>query len=344
LTDLPFFGRYDFLSNHNFMRREKFVFNQQSLQYDRVVEPLRYTILRGVVFCFAALLTAAVLMVVIHQYFPSPNEVMLANENDILRDQIKELEGSFGELSSVLANIQERDAAVHRMAFKMNPIDKDVWQGGRGGHDAYDDLRELPRSGERMAQLREQVDQFKYQLDLQSRSLDSITIMVQNKEDMLASIPSIKPIRSDKYNRKIENLSGFGYRIHPIYGNKKMHYGIDFNCAKNTSIQASGKGKVILAGNNAGYGKCVIIDHGYGYKSLYGHLETISVKRGQTVERGAIIGKVGSTGQSTGDHLHYEIHKNNVPVDPIQYCYDGLSTKEYSELVKASQMSNQSWD
>jgi len=326
------------------MRREKFVFNQQTLQYDRVVEPLKYTILRGFVFCFAALLTAAVLMVVIHRYFPSPNEVMLAGENDILRDQIKDLESSFGDLSSVLANLQERDAAAHRMIFGMEPIDKDVWKGGRGGHDAYDDLRELPRSGEQMAQLREKVDRFKHQLDLQSRSLDSITVMAERKEDMLASIPSIKPIRSDRYSRNIQNLSGFGYRVHPIYKVKKMHYGIDFNCAKNTPIRATGKGKVVMAGKNAGFGNCVIIDHGYGYKSLYAHMETIGVKYGEQVERGATIGKVGSTGQSTGDHLHYEVRKNGERVDPIQYCYDGLSTEEYSELVNASQASNQSWD
>lgn len=326
------------------MRREKFVFNQQTLQYDRVVEPLRYTILRAAMFCFAALLTAAVLMVVIHRYFPSPNEVMLASENDVLRSQIAELQGEFGDLSAVLANLQERDAAAHRMIFGMEPIDKDVWQGGRGGHDAYDDLRELPRSGEHMAQLREKVDRFKHQLDLQSRSLDSITIMAERKEDMLASIPSIKPIRSDKYSRKIESLSGFGYRIHPIYKVKKMHYGIDFNCIKGTPVQASGKGKVILAGRNAGFGNCVIIDHGYGFKSLYAHLESIDVKYGEQVKRGALIGKVGSTGQSTGDHLHYEVHKNGVKVDPIQYCYDGLTTGEYAELVNASQVSNQSWD
>lgn len=326
------------------MRREKFVFNQQTLQYDRVVEPLRYTILRGVAFCCAAMLTGLLMVVLTHHYFPSPNEVLLAQENDILRDQIDERAHDFEELSSVLANLQERDAAAHRMIFGMEPIDKDVWKGGRGGHDAYNELRALPRSGEQMAQLRERVDQFKYQLDLQSRSLDSITIMAEQKEDMLASIPSIKPIRSDKYSRKIENLSGFGYRVHPVYKVKKMHYGIDFNCARGTPIQASGKGKVEYAGKRSDYGNCVIIDHGYGFKSLYGHMSEITVKKGQDIDRGVMVGKVGSTGLSTGDHLHYEVHKNGVRVNPIQYCYDGLSTEEYSELVNASQVSNQSFD
>lgn len=250
------------------------------------------------------------------------------------------------ELSSVLDNIQERDAAAHRMIFRMDPIDKDVWQGGRGGHDAYEDLRALPNSGDKMADLREEIDRFKYQLDLQSRSLDSITVMAEKKEERLASIPSLKPIRSDRYSRKIENLSGFGYRVHPVYKVKKMHYGIDFNCKKGTPIQSTGKGKVKWAGKRGQYGNCVVIDHGFGYESLYGHMDSIdpAIKKGKTIERGVTLGKVGSTGLSTGDHLHYEVHKDGVRVDPIQYCYDGLSPDEYAELVLASQQLNQSFD
>ncbi|MBC6993625.1 M23 family metallopeptidase [Neolewinella lacunae] len=326
------------------MRREKFVFNHQSLQYDRVVEPLRYTILRIAAFCCAVGLTAFMMMFIVHRYLPSPSERLLIQENDILRSQIENAGKELTEMSAVLNNIQERDAAAHRIVFGMDPIDQDVWQGGRGGHDAYTDLRELPRSGEHIATLKQELDRFKYQLDLQSRSLDSITVMATQKEEMLASIPSIKPIRSDRYNRHIDNLSGFGYRVHPVYKVKKMHYGIDFNCAKGTPIQASGKGKVVWAGDKGHYGKCVIIDHGFGYETLYAHMSEIKVKNGALIERGETIGKVGSTGLSTGDHLHYEVHLNGVQVDPIQYCYDGLTTAEYAELVRASQQSNQSFD
>ncbi|MEM9260986.1 MAG: M23 family metallopeptidase [Bacteroidota bacterium] len=327
------------------MRREKFVFNQESLQYDRIVEPLRYTILRIAAFCCAVGLTALLMMFIVHRYLPSPSERLLMQENDILRGQIEGVGQELAELSSVLDNIQERDAAAHRMIFRMDPIDKGVWQGGRGGHDVYEDLRALPNSGDKMADLREEIDRFKYQLDLQSRSLDSITVMAEKKEERLASIPSIKPIRSDRYSRKIENLSGFGYRIHPVYKVKKFHYGIDFNCKKGTPIQATGKGKVTFAGKRGHYGNCVIIDHGFGYESLYGHMDSIdpAIKKGKVVERGVLVGKVGSTGLSTGDHLHYEVRKDGVRVDPIQYCYDGLSPEEYAELVLASQQLNQSF-
>ncbi len=328
------------------MRREKFVFNQQSLQYDRVVEPLRYTILRIFGFCCAAMVSAVLMLLVVHRYFPSPSEQLLMQENDILRSQISSTNDELESLASVLDNIQDRDAGAYRIMFGMEPIDEDVWQGGRGGHDAYENLRALPNSGEHMASLRQRVDQFRHQLDLQSRSLDEITGMAKDKEKMLASIPSIKPIRSDRYSRKIENLSGFGYRIHPILKVNKMHYGIDFNCAAGTPIQASGNGTVKWAGKRGHYGNCVIIDHGYGYESLYGHMSEIDpdVKRGKEIKRGVTIGKVGSTGLSTGDHLHYEIHKDGVRIDPIQYCYDGLSTEEYAALVQASQQSNMSFD
>ena len=326
------------------MRREKFVFNQRTLQYDRVVEPLRHTLLRIFGFCCAAFVTAVLLLLVVHRYFPSPSERLLMQENDILRTQINELRLEYVNLSEVLTNIQERDAYAYRTVFRMEPIDGDVWRGGTGGHDAHENLRALPRSGNYIADLRTDVDRLRHQLDLQSRSLDSIQLMNEQKEDMLASIPSIKPIRRDKYARKIENLSGFGYRIHPIHKVKKMHYGIDFNCPAGTHIQSAGKGKVIHAGNKAGYGKTVIIDHGYGYQTLYAHMSKIKVKRGEEIPRGHLIGLVGSTGKSTGDHLHYEVMKNGVKVDPIQFCYDGLSAEEYQEMLTASRVSNQSFD
>lgn len=329
------------------MRREKFVFNKQTLQYDRMVEPLRYTILRFAAFGLAAVFTAVIMLVVVHQYFPSPSERMLMQENDILRSQIDGTNAELEELTSVLDNLQERDAWTYRVMFGAEPIDKDVWQGGRGGHDAYENLRSLPNSGEHMAELRAKVDRFRHQLDLQSRSLDDIAGMAIDKENMLASIPSIKPIRRDRFGRKIENLSGFGMRVHPIHKVSKMHYGIDFNCAKGTAIQATGNGKVVFSGTKGDYGNCVIIDHGYGFKSLYGHLNEINKKTakvGMTIKRGVNLGKVGSTGGSTGDHLHYEIHRNGERINPIDYCYDGLSTEEYAELVRASQQSNMSFD
>ena len=326
------------------MRREKFVFNQRTLQYDRIVEPLSFTLLRLFSFGCAALLAGLLFTAAIHRYFPSPGERLLLQELEVARAQTEAMAADYNELSSVVAHLHERSNNTVRLALRMEPVDDDVFQGGKGGHDAYNDLKTLPHVGSKMAALREQVDRLRYQVDLHSRSLDEVADAALKKEDMLASIPSIKPIRGDQFQRRMENLSGFGYRIHPILGVKKMHYGIDFNCRKGTEIQSSGKGVVEFAGRNSSYGNVVVIDHGYGFKSRYAHMSAIKVKKGQQVNRGHLVGLVGSTGRSTGDHLHYEIEKNGEKVDPIQFCYDGLTTDEYQQLVEASRQVNMSFD
>ncbi len=265
-------------------------------------------------------------------------------ELEIARAENTAMSQQFDELSGVVNHLHERSNNTVRLALGMEPIDDAVFGGGKGGHDAYDDLRSFPNVGRQMATLRERVDRLRYQVDLQSRSIDEVADAAIRKEDMLASIPSIKPIQGDRFGRSMANLSGFGFRLHPILNVNKMHYGIDFNCAKGTEIQATGKGIVESAGEETGYGKCVVIDHGYGFKSRYAHMSSIKVKKGQVVSRGHLLGLVGSTGQSTGDHLHYEIEKDGERVDPIQYCYDGLSTEEYRELVVASREHNMSFD
>ena len=161
---------------------------------------------------------------------------------------------------------------------------------------------------------------------------------------MLAHIPPIKPVRSDKLRRKVGLLSGFGRRIHPIYKIPKMHYGIDFTAPRGTPIQATGAGKVVKAGRGAGYGNRVIIDHGFGYQTLYAHMKRIDVNVGDTVVRGDKIGLVGNTGASTAPHCHYEVTLHDQKVNPLHYCMDGLTPEEYQELVKAAEMPNQSFD
>ena len=326
------------------MRREKFVFNQRTLRYERVVEPLRFTLLRAFGFTCVALFAGLLLSAAVHRYFPSPSEGSLQQELEIARAENAALTHQIDELSGIVGHLHQRSNNTVRLALGMEPVDDNVFEGGKGGHDAYEDLRSFPHLGDQMATLRERLDRLRHQVDLQSRSIDEVADAALRKEDMLASIPSIKPIQSDRFGRNMVNLSGFGFRLHPILHVNKMHYGIDFNCARGTEIQATGKGTVESAGEEAGYGKCVVIDHGYGFKSRYAHMSSIKVKRGQEVSRGHLLGLVGSTGQSTGDHLHYEIEKDGEKVDPIQYCYDGLSTEEYRELVAASREVNMSFD
>jgi murein DD-endopeptidase MepM/ murein hydrolase activator NlpD len=249
-------------------------------------------------------------------------------------------------MSDALDNIQERDRWVHRMVLEMDPIDENIWEGGVGGHEPYADLLNFRQSGKMMSQLRQKADKLKRQMVVQSKSLDEIEKMAADKEKMLASIPSIKPVRADKLNRKVQLLSGFGYRIHPIYKIRKMHAGIDFSAKTGTPIQSTGDGKVVKVQNSGrrGYGIHVVIDHGYGYETLYGHMSKADVKKGDVVKKGQVIGKVGSTGTSTAPHCHYEVRYRGKAVNPIDYVLDGLSPKEYQELVRLAELDNQSFD
>ncbi|MEL7376041.1 MAG: M23 family metallopeptidase [Bacteroidota bacterium] len=328
------------------MRREKYVFNRQTLQYEKVVEPLRHTLLRIFAIVCAIVVAALPIAVGLKSAMPSAQERLLQQENEELRSQFEQVSDNLNQLSDVVEHLQERDAYVYRMTYRMEPIDENVWQGGIGGHDAYQDLRELPEQGEYVAQLRESVDQLMHQVSLQSKSLDEITNAAENLEERQLSIPSIKPIRADLFSRSLHNLSGFGPRIHPIFKTNRMHWGLDFNCRRGTPVQATGKGIVRIARNRGdGYGNCVVIRHGdTGYETLYAHLSEFSVKEGDEVLRGDQIGKVGSTGQSTGDHLHYEVMLNGQKINPIDFCADGLTPEEYRDLVEAAQKHNQSFD
>ena len=327
------------------MRKERFVYNTQTLQYEKVVEPLKTKLLRMFGFLSAVLVAAFIFIVIIVNYFPSPKEKMLMREIDQMKFQYSALNDQLSMMDRVLGNIQERDANVHRILFGMDPVDEDVWNGGIGGHERHGDLDHYEHAGTLLNETQQRVDKLRRQLTVQSKSLDSLTNLAMDKEKMLASIPAVKPIREDKLKRKVRALSGYGMRIHPIFKRRKMHWGIDFTCPRGTAVQATGDGVVEkVAHSKSGFGKHIIIDHGYGYKTLYAHLSKIEVKRGQKVKRLEQIGAVGSTGTSTAPHLHYEVINKGKKVDPIHYCMDGLTAQEYQELVDLASTSNQSFD
>lgn len=249
------------------------------------------------------------------------------------------------QLSSKLNQIQERDANVHRFMLGIDPIDSTVWEAGVGGHERYASLMQYTNSGDLMAQTRKHLDQISRQMEMQSSSLDSVEVLALQKEEKLASIPSIKPVRVDLLKRNVTLLSGFGMRVHPIHKVRKMHTGIDFTAPSGTAIQATGNGVIVaIKDSGTGYGRHVIIDHGFDYQTLYGHMSEIQVKVGEKVIKGQQIGTVGSTGTATAPHCHYEVHYNGVPVDPIHYCLDKLTPAEYKMIVDQASVANQSFD
>lgn len=325
------------------MGKEKLVFNAHTLSYEKVKETVQQKISRIFGFISTVAVSAFLLTFVLHNFFPSPREKALQQEISILESEYERLLDDLKVMDKSLSDLRERDAHAYRMVFGMRPIDDNVFQGGIGGADEYAAYRNMG-SGKILVETKDKVRQMKHKMVVQSKSLDSIMYMLKEKENMLASMPSIKPVRSDKLSKSVGLLSGFGYRVHPVFKVLRMHSGIDFTAPKGTAIQATGDGVVIKADFKSGYGRCVIIKHGYGYETLYAHMDKILVKKGQKVKRGQPIGKVGSSGISTAPHCHYEVHFHGKPVNPIAFVLDGLSPKEYDALVKAAEAGNQSFD
>jgi murein DD-endopeptidase MepM/ murein hydrolase activator NlpD len=326
------------------MARERFTYNTQTLRYEKVVEPLSKQLLRIVGFVCAAIVTVVLLTPLSHKLLPSPELQAKKETIEKQHQKITEIQTELDDIKKSLLTLQDRDATAHRMIFGMPPIDQGVWEAGIGGHDKYEHI-EAGISTDQLKETLTDLDKIKWQIALQSMSLDTILEVARSKEDMLASIPSIKPVRSDKLARDIKLLSGFGMRMHPIHKVRKMHEGIDFTAPRGTPILATGKGKVIrVERKKTGYGTSVMIDHGYGYKTLYGHMHSVDVKVGQEVKKGQKIGTIGSTGTSTAPHCHYEVSLNGKKVNPIHYCMDGLSPEEYQMMATAASQMNQSFD
>lgn len=327
------------------MKNEKYIYNPHTLQYEKYKLSPKEKVRRTIQFVSAIVFTSVIMFVLAYKFYPTPKEQILTKENEMYKFQLANLGKKVNVISQKLEGLHEKDSEVHRMIFGVKPMDESYWQGGIGGHDKYQYLDNMEDSGKAIKEAHTKADQLKLKMEIQKLSLDSLYGLALNKEKKLSSIPSIKPVKEDELQKGVKFLSGFGMRIHPIHKIRRFHKGMDFTAPKGTDIQATGDGKVVSINKvGGGYGKHVLIDHGYGYKTLYAHMNTITVKQGERVKKGQKIGLVGSTGTSTAPHLHYEIWINGNAVNPIDYVLDGLSPKEYRELVKRAQQDNQSFD
>jgi murein DD-endopeptidase MepM/ murein hydrolase activator NlpD len=188
-----------------------------------------------------------------------------------------------------------------------------------------------------------QLNNISARIEFQFNSYNNISSLIKGQDTKLASIPAIQPVSNKQLNRI---ASGYGMPIDPVYGTPKMQKGLDFTAAQGTPIYATGNGVVKVAGaSSGGYGNHVVINHGYGYETLYGHMVKIKARAGQKIKRGEVIGWVGSTGKSTGPHCHYEVHINGNEVDPVYFFYSDLNAEQYDRLLKlASSGSAKSFD
>ncbi|MBI1286654.1 MAG: peptidoglycan DD-metalloendopeptidase family protein [Flavobacteriales bacterium] len=323
------------------MSKVKFQFDKRTLTYRKVEVGTKQILLRVLGYVAGASVFAFIVIVLFTTFFDSPKEKQLKREIAQLELQYKLLNNRMARVDQVLAELQEKDDDIYRVIFEAEPIPHSVREAGFGGVNRYKELEQLANSDIVIATT-ERLDGLTKKLVVQSRSFDEVIALAKNKEAMLASIPAIQPVSNEKLTRV---ASGFNWRIHPIYKVRHFHTGIDFTAPRGTEIYATGDGVVEdVISKGRGYGNHIIIDHGFGYETLYGHMSKFKVRKGEKVKRGDVIGYVGSTGTSTAPHLHYEVIKNGEKINPMNFFFNDLSPEEYEKVIELSSKANQSFD
>lgn len=324
------------------MAKVRYQYNNSTLSYEKVKVSTGQRMIRAVIFVLASLFFAAGIYIAFETIYDSPKDRQLKAENQELMLQLELLGKRVDQMSIILADLENRDDNIYRAVFEVEPIPANLRRAGIGGVNRYKNLEKFKGSADIVIATTKKLDRLAKQLYIQSKSFDEIYSLAKQKEEMLASIPAIQPISNKDLTRL---ASGFGMRIDPHYKTPAFHEGMDFTAPTGTPIYATGNGTIIRADRKArGYGNHVRVDHGFGYVTLYAHMSEIAVKPGQQVLRGEIIGYVGNTGKSSGPHLHYEVHKNDRPVNPINFYFSDLTPEEFDMMIQLASQENQSFD
>ena len=325
------------------MSKTKYYFDSDNLEFVPIKNTLGNRIYRLSLFLISSVIFGAFITVILFNtdFVNTPTEIVQEREIDNYELQLKVLNKKLEQVESTLANIEKRDNNLYRAYFEASPIPEDQRKAGFGGINRYDYLEGF-ESSDLIVNTTERLDILTKELVIQSKSLDEIELLAKNKESLLSSIPSIQPVKSSDLRRM---ASGYGYRIDPFTKARRMHFGMDFSAKRGTPIYATGDGTVSRADSRAaGFGKHVRIDHGFGYVTIYAHMDRYLVVKGDKIKRGDLIGYVGSSGRSVAPHLHYEIVKDGVKINPINFYSGSLSPAEFEELVKVASQENQSLD
>lgn len=318
------------------MPKSRYRFNPKTLHYEKIELSTKERIVQALPRIFAVMIITSFIIFLLSDFIDTPQEMRLKNENDQLKIHYEMLSKRMNQAERALDDIQRRDENIYRIIFESEPFAYDRTPG-TGGIDKYKNI-----DLNLIAETSEKLDDLSLRMVAQSKSYDQVIELARRKKKFLKSVPGISPIS----DRNLKHFaSGFGYRIHPIYKTRKMHTGIDLSAPRGTAVYATGDGKVVKAGKSTGgYGNVIIIDHGFGYKSLYAHLYKVEVQKGQEIKRGERIGAVGSTGRSIAPHLHYEVRFHDKPVDPVNYYFNDLTPEEYEQMINISLNSGQSFD
>ncbi len=312
------------------MRKVYYIYNEKRRAFDRLHPTLWQRVRYGVRRFVTSLAVGAAAFFLLYALLGLPSDEELQTENDRLQAQLTILSHQMDDALNVLAEIQQRDDNLYRVMLQTEPISQEIRRGNFRSSGRYEELMHLA-SSELVVQTSQKMDILNKALYIQSKSFDELVELCRNNEEMIRCIPAIQPIS----NKTLKHTaSGYGWRVDPIYGTKKFHGGMDFSANKGTAVYATGDGTVIKAGWETGYGNCVEINHGFGYVTRYAHLSAIDVKKGKKVVRGEVIGKVGSTGKSTGPHLHYEVMVKGSKVNPVNYYFMDLTAEEYDTMVQ----------
>lgn len=322
------------------MAKKKYYFNPETLSYEETDNTFFFKVKRFLIHLFSGVSLGIGFFFIFVLLFSSPEEVQLIQEKNRLQAQYKLLERNMDEMNEILMDLQQRDDNLYRVVFQADPIPYTIRKSTAGNAEYYKQLLEMTNSRIAVATT-QKYNELKKQLYIQSKSYDELVKLASNQEEMLQHIPAIQPILNKDLTR---TASGFGWRIDPIYRTRRFHEGMDFTAPTGTEIYATGRGTVRFAGWRQGYGNCVEIDHGFGYKTRYGHMHRIGVKVGKKVNRGDVIGIVGNTGKSTGPHLHYEVHYRGKVMNPQNYYFLDLSPEEYDRMVQLSSNAGQMFD
>ncbi len=323
------------------MKKIKYYFNTHTLRFEKVDTPLKVRLLQLFGFIAASIVTGVVIVAIIFQYIDSPKEKLLRQQNESYKANYSLVQQRVKQLELQMTELESRDNEVYRSIFESSPIPdsarlKDM--------DALKEAKLIQNlsSSDLLQNMIDQLNNLSVRTSFQDKSFLEITSMVKNKEKLLRAIPAIQPVSNKNLNR----IGGsFGYRIDPVYKDFRFHQGLDFTAPSGTPIYATADGVVQIAGfSTDGYGNKVVINHGFGYQTLYGHMFRVKAKAGQTVKRGEVIGYIGNTGKSTGPHCHYEVIKRGIKVDPVYYFYNDLTPAQFDRILKAAAANKQSLD
>jgi murein DD-endopeptidase MepM/ murein hydrolase activator NlpD len=323
------------------MPRTKYKFNHETLSFDRIRLGLKQLVLKLFAYFVGSLFLAGLYGFIFAFIFDSPKERALKREIEQLNLQYELMNREMDNVEKVLGHLQETDDNLYRTIFESEPIPSTYREGGIGGVNRYEELDGFTNT-QLITETATRLDKIRKKIYIQSKSFDELIVLAREKGEMLRSIPAIQPVSNKDLKR---TASGYGLRIHPIYKISKFHSGMDFTAPTGTDVFATGDGVVkTVKSQRRELGNHIIIDHGFGYQTVYAHLDAFNVKVGQKVKRGDIIAFVGNTGLSTAPHLHYEVLLNNRYVDPALYYFNDLTADEYDRMAEIALKSGQTFD